>query len=113
MNVEEVVFGVVLFHSIHHSTASSRFIGIATTERIDAHILIHNFTRVHTPPLFSSASGLGRSRYSYSSIHTLDNCSNVRNFKERQQHNIVIAIHSRQMVEEDQKFDNKILPDIL
>ncbi|HVD21199.1 MAG TPA: hypothetical protein VNB95_04585 [Nitrososphaera sp.] len=38
------------------STASSRFIGIgiATTEKVGAQILTHNFIRIHPPPLFSS-----------------------------------------------------------
>ena len=39
----------------------------------------------------------------------LEQCSNVRNFRERQQHNIVIVIHSLHMVEVDQKVQNKIL----
>jgi hypothetical protein len=94
-----------------YSTASSRFIGIATTEKVGAHILTHNLRRCsHTSSLFFCISGQGQSRYSYSLIHILNNCSNVRNFRERQQqHNIVMAVHSRQMVEAGQKLHNKIL----
>src|SRR5215210_7883508 len=75
-------------------------------KRIDAHILTQKGS--HTSSPFFCISGQRRSRDSYSLIHTLNNCSNVRNFRERQQHNIVIAIHSLHMVEVDQKVQNKI-----
>jgi hypothetical protein len=89
------------------STASSRFIGMQQLKRIDAHILTQKGS--HTSSPFFCISGQRRSRYSYSLIHILNNCSNVRNFRERQQHNIVIVIHSLHMVEVDQKVQNKIL----
>jgi len=76
-----------------YSTASSRFIGIVTTEKVGAHILTHNFIRCsHTSSLFFCISGQGQSRYSYSLIHMLNNCSNVINFRERQQQHKILLL---------------------
>lgn len=84
--------GGVVVGPFHSSTAPLQvaLLILQQLKRIDAHILTHNFIRVHTPPLFFCISGQGRSRYSYSLIHMLNNCSNVRNFRERQQHTILL-----------------------
>jgi hypothetical protein len=112
MNVEEVVVVVGPFHS-SIAPLQVALLVLQQLKRIDAHILTHNFkefTHLLSFLLHLDRGGLGILIHQYI---RWNNCSNVRNFRERQQHNIVIAIHSRQMVEADQKFDNKILSDIL
>jgi len=108
MNVEEVVVG-----PFHSSTAPLQ-VALLVLQQLKGrytHINPQFHKGSRTSSLFFCISGQGQSRYSYSLIHILNNCSNVRNFRERQQqqHNIVIAIHSRQMVEAGQKLHNKIL----
>src|SRR5215204_3424012 len=78
MNVEEVVVG-----PFHSSTAPLQ-VALLVLQQLKGRCT-HINTQFHkgsrTSSLFFCISGQGRSRYSYSLIHMLNNCSNVRNLR--------------------------------
>src|SRR5215203_480197 len=106
MNVGEVVVG-----PFHSSTAPLQ-VALLVLQQLKGrytHINPQFHKGSRTSSLFFCISGQGRFRYSYSLIHMLNNCSNVRNLRAPTTTHIVMAVHSRQMVEASQKLHNKIL----